>query len=84
MKLINNITILIIILIISFSCDNLQKNIEDKAKEIHETADKEINEQLLKVDSTFNQLDTTIQKKIDGQLEKADSLFENIHDNLKK
>lgn len=82
MKKIISLIILVILLITSISCNNLQQDIEDKAKEIHESADKQLNKQLLRVDSTMNQLDSGIQKKIDGQLDQADSLIDQIHEKI--
>jgi|WetSurMetagenome_2_1015567.scaffolds.fasta_scaffold492461_2 hypothetical protein len=82
MKKIISLIILVILLITSISCNNLQQDIEDKAKEIHESADKQLNKQLLRVDSTMNQLDSGIQKKIDGQLDQADSLIDQIHKSI--
>ena len=82
MKLINYIIFIVILLIISISCDDLQKNIENKANEIKESADKEIDKQLNKVDSTINQFDTTLKKKLDSQLYKTDSLINQIHEEI--
>ncbi len=82
MKPYKKIISLIIILAFCISCDNLQKNIEDKAREIQETTTKEIDEHMPKVDSTIKSLDSTIQKKIDRQLEKADTLINKLNEKL--
>ena len=60
----------------------MQKNVEDKAKELQEKAERTINDQMDRVDSTFQNLDTAIQKKIDRQLEKADTLLEKINEKI--
>ena len=75
---------IIMLLFICLSCDNLQKNIEDRAKDIKETANKEIDRKLSEVDSAINQIDTSIQKKIDDQLIKADSLMNQIEEKILK
>ena len=82
MKPYNKIVLLIIILGFSISCDNLQKNIEDKAREIQETTNKEIDEHMPKVDSTIKSLDSTLQKTIDRQMEKADTLIDKLNEKL--
>jgi predicted Holliday junction resolvase-like endonuclease len=82
MKPYKKIISLIIILIFNISCDNLQKNIEDKAREIQKTTNKEINEHMPKVDSTIKSLDSTIQKKMDQQLKNADTLIDNLNETL--
>jgi PBP1b-binding outer membrane lipoprotein LpoB len=74
---------LIIIMAFYLSCDNLQKNIEDKAKEIQKTTTKEIDEHMPKVDSTIKSLDSTIQKTINRQLKKADTLIDNLNKTIK-
>lgn len=82
MKPYKKIISLIIILIFNISCDNVQKNIEDKAREIQKTTNKEINEHMPKVDSTIKSLDSTIQKTIDRQMEKADTLINKLNEKL--
>jgi hypothetical protein len=82
MKPYRKIISLIFILTFSISCDNLQKNIEDKAREIQETTNKEIDEHMPKVDSTIKSLDSTIQKTIDRQMEKADTLINKLNEKL--
>lgn len=82
MKPYKKIISLIIILIFNISCDNVQKNIEDKAREIQKTTNKEINEHMPKVDSTIKSLDSTIQKTIDRQIEKADTLINKLNEKL--
>lgn len=78
MKTYHSIFMLIVVLMMNLSCDNLQQNIEDKGREIQEATNKELDEHLPKVDSAIKKLDSTIQKKIDRQLKEADTLIDNL------
>ena len=83
MKIYLKILYLMFILSCFCSCEDLQKNVENKARKIQETAEKEIDEQMNRVDSTLQGLDTTIQDKIDHQLEKVDTVINQLQDQLK-
>jgi hypothetical protein len=70
------------IMALFYSCSEIQQNIEDKAKQIQNTADEKFSEQLNKIDSTIQTLDTTIHENIDRQLEKADTLMNSLNENF--
>ena len=70
MKTINILLLILSLCFCTFSCDNIQESVVEKTRELQETAEKKINDQMEKVDSTLNKLDTTIQAKVDSSLNK--------------
>jgi predicted Holliday junction resolvase-like endonuclease len=83
MKIYLRLLSLMLILTLFSSCEDLQKNVENKARKIQETTEKEIDERMNRVDSTLQGLDTTLQNKIDHQLEKVDTVINQLQENLK-
>ncbi len=74
--------ILAFIIVLYSSCEDLQKNVKDKAREMQNTAEKEIDEHMQKIDSTINGMDTNIQREIDRQLEKVDTVLNQLQENF--
>ena len=70
MKTINIFLLFLGLSFSTFSCDNIQESVVEKTRELQETAEKKINDQMEKVDSTLNKLDTKIQAKVDSSLNK--------------
>lgn len=82
MKLVKLFLSIVIILVISSSCEELQKNVEDKANEIQETAERKIEEQLERVDSTIVNLDSTMHNQIDLHVKKVDTLITDLNKDI--
>ncbi len=79
-KLIFILSILIVTFLASAGCDNIQQNVEDKARQIQESANKKVDEHLTKIDSSLNQLDTAFQQTLNKQLEKADTIIDRLQE----